>query len=309
MRIERSAQGISFQCDNSIERLIYQDLRGLMGMEVRSGLFEISTRSLTLRLQNILGQKQVLNCGVGDVQDVEVFYSCVPIDDEGTCGLRLKSSQYEMPLYLSSGGMSMEEARSIAQELASHFRLPEKPPYGGYSSDGGRDFKQYILEKNETRFVYRLTRIDYVGKVFIVMELVFLALFILPILWTAIAPFLLVLALPLGLQFLLVRMMGFRETWTWDRSSEQFRCDRKRLIGVKKQVFFNQDVKAVVLQTRPGTLTTPTHYHVGLDLPVWGSRLTAESANPVRIIYSSQCLEKAIDFAKELRYYLGMQPE
>ncbi len=112
------------------------------------------------------------------------------------------------------------------------------------------------------------------GKLFVITELVVLALFILPILWTAIAPFLLILALPLGLQFLLVRMMGFRET-----------------------------------QTRPGTLTTPTHYHVSLDLPTWNSGLTAASANSVRMIYSHQSWAAAIDFAEELRYYLGMQPE
>jgi hypothetical protein len=360
MRIERSAQGISFQCKKTIGRyvvylgllpfffcwakvvtffvqgfLVYssqdifsiaivgvgfllvvpvlwgfvrEGLREFRKMEVRSGLFEFSTRSLTLQLQNSFGQKQILNYGVGDVQDVEVFYSRVPIDGEGTCGLRLKASQSEIQLYLSSGGMSLEQARSIAWEFESHFGLPEKPPLCGYSSDGGREFKQHILEKSEHHFVYRLKYSAYIVKLFFLIELGFLVLFTVAT-GAVMTPFLLIFALPLGLQFLLVKMMGFCETWTWDRSSGQFRVDRKRLIGIKKQVFFNQDVKAVVLQTRPGTLTTPTHYHVGLDLPVWGSRLTAESANPVRIIYSSQRLEEAIDFAKELRYYLGMQPE
>jgi hypothetical protein len=361
MRIERSAQGISFQCKKSIGHyfvylgllpfffcwakvvaffvqgfLVYssqdmlsisivgvgvllvvpvlwgfvrEGLREFRKMEVRSGLFEFSTRSLTLQLQNSFGQKQILNCGVGDVQDVEVFYSRVPIDGEGACGLRLKVSQSEILLYLSSGGMSLEEVRSIAQEFESYFGLPEKPPLCGYSSDGGREFKQHILEKSEHHLVYRLNQSNYLWKLFIAIELSFLALFTLATSGAVMTPFLLIFALPLGLQFLLMKMMGYCETWTWDRSSGQFRVNRKRLIGVKKQVFFNQDVKAVVLQTRPGTLTTPTHYHVGLDLPVWGSRLTAESANPVRIIYSSQRLEEAIDFAEELRHYLGMQPE
>jgi hypothetical protein len=360
MKIERSPQGISFQCKKSIGRyvvylgllpfffcwakvvtffvqgfLVYssqdilsiaivgvggllvvpvlwgfvrEGLREFRKMEVRSGLFEFSTRSLMLQLQNSFGQKQILNCGVGDLQDVEVFYSRAPIDGEGTCGLRLKVSQSEIQLYLSSGGMSMEQARSIAQEFESYFGLPEKPPLCGYSSDGGREFKQRILEKSENYLVYHLKHSAYVVKLFILIELGFLALF------TAASgammiPFLLIFALPLGLQFLLVKMMGYCETWMWDRSSGQFWVERKRLIGVKKQVFFNQDVQAVVLQTRPGTLTTPTYYHVGLDLPVWSSRLTAESANPVKMIYSSQSLAEAIDFAEELRYYLGMQLE
>jgi hypothetical protein len=180
MKIERSPQGISFQCANSnwryipyvfvipfflywfrgfwgslpggpipdltqgwmaglkgllvvlvaisLWQAIYRGLRSLMEMNVRSGLFEFSTRPLTLQSQNLLGHDQVVTYGAADVQDVELFYSNVFDEGEGYCGLRLKLAQSELPLYLSRGGLTVEKAKSIAKELNNHLGLPEKSP-------------------------------------------------------------------------------------------------------------------------------------------------------------------------------------
>jgi hypothetical protein len=298
-------------------KTVYQGLRECMKMELRSGLFESSTRSLTLQLQNVFGQKQVLHCGAGDVQNVDLFYSNVSDEGDGYCGLRLKLAQVEAPLYLSRGGMPFEKARSIAQELTTHFNLPEKPPFHGYTSSNEGDLKSRILEKTEHRLVYRMDYGAFMIKLYALLGLFAAGFLVIPalVLMDESAPLLFkvgvlgVGSIPMGLLLWLLQNAGFYETWTWERSSRQFRIDRKLLIGVKKQTFSSQGVKAVVLTTQPGSLTTPTYYQVGLNSPTLNLGQSAGSNNPVRTIYSHQNLREATDFAEELRYYLAMQLE
>jgi hypothetical protein len=364
MKIERSPQGISFQCKTSIGHYvfylvvilfavywargwvdflvgfltaatsdpsvlgikgllfvlisvgfwqwIYRALRQLVTMEVRSGLFEFSTRSLTLQLQNVFGQKQVLNCGAGDVQDVELFYSNP--SDEGYCGLRMKLAQVDLPLYLSRGGLPLKQARSIAQELESQFGLPEKPPLYGHTSSSEGELKSRLLEKTEHRLVYRLDYGAFMIKLYALVGLFaifFLGISVLPMLISpAPLPFKIVIfgfgSIPMGLLLWLMQNVGFYETWNWERSSKQFQVDRKLLIGVKKQVFPQQGVRTVVLRTQPGTLITPTYYQVGLNAPTLNLGQAAGAKDPVRVIYSNQNLSEATDFAEELRYYLNL---
>jgi hypothetical protein len=368
MKIERSPQGISFQCANLTVRhlilsggyllmvlafptwiggygaffqgfladptsaavvglllltfllwkTVYQGLRECMEMEVRSGLFEFSTQLLTLQLQNMFGQKQVLNFNVGDVQDLDLFYSNVSDEGDGYCGLRLKLLQSDTPLYLSRGGLPFETARSIAQELTAHWGLPEKPPFYGHASFLEADQKSLVLERSEHRLVYRLNYGAFMVKLYAI------ALFSLGVPALSIMmlspggdnlPFLVIAAVSAGFVLFLMQVVGFYETWTWERSARQFRIDRKLLVGVKKQVFPSRDVTSVVLRTQPGTLNTPTYYQVGLDASTLklgqaiGTTLKLGqigTGNPVRIIYSNQNLSEAKDFAEELRYYLGM---
>jgi hypothetical protein len=366
MKIERSPQGISFQCKTSIGHYvfylvvilfsvywargwidflagfltaatsdpsvlgikvvlfvlialvfwqwIYRALRELVTMEVRSGLFEFSTRLLTLQLQNGFGQKQVLNCGAGDVQDVELFYSNVSDEGEGYCGLRLKLAQVDLPLYLSRGGMPLKQARSIAKELESQFGLPEKPPLYGHTGSSEGEMKSRLLEKTEHRLVYRLDYGAFVIKLYALVGLFAIFFLSFPVSAMAISPAPLLVkivmlgigSIPMGLLLWLMQNVGFYETWTWERSSKQFKSDRKLLIGMKKQVFPRQGVKTVVLRTQPGTLITPTYYQVGLNAPTLNLGQVAGTKNPVRVIYSNQNLSEATDFAEELRYYLNL---
>jgi hypothetical protein len=368
MKIERSPQGISFQCANPMVRhllslggylwmvlffsywtggygaffqglladptpaaiaikgmglllvtfvlwkIVYEGLRGWMKMEVRSGLFEFSTRSLTLQLQNMFGQKQVLNCGAGDVQDVELFYSNPSDEGDGYCGLRLKLTQFDTPLYLSRGGIPFEKARSIVQELTTHFNLPEKPPFHGYTSSNEGDLKSRILEKTEHRLLYRMDYGAFMIKLYALFGLFAAGFLVIPalVLMDESAPLLFkvgvlgVGSIPMVLLLWLLQNVGFYETWTWERSARQFRIDRKLLIGVKKQTFSSQGVKAVVLTTQPGSLSIPTYYQVGLNSPTLNLGQSAGSNNPVRTIYSNPNLGEAKDFAEELRYYLNL---
>jgi hypothetical protein len=370
MKIERSPQGISFQCANPMVRhliisggyllmvlafptwiggygaffqgfladptsaavaiaiqgmgvllltfflwkTVHEGLRECMKMEVQSGLFEFSTRLLTLQLQNMFGRKQVLNCNVGDVQDLDLFYSNVSDEGDGYCGLRLKLAQFDTPLYLSRGGLPFEKARSIAQELTTHFNLPEKPPFHGYTSSNEGDLKSRILEKTEYRLVYRMDYGAFMIKLYALLGLFATGFLVIPalVLMDESAHLLFkvgvlgVGSIPMGLLLWLLQNVGFYETWTWERSARQFRIDRTLLIGIKKQTFSSQGVKAVVMTTQPGSLTTPTYYQVGLNSPTLNLGQSAGSNNPVRTIYSHQNLREATDFAAELRYYLNL---
>jgi hypothetical protein len=295
-------------------KTVYQGLRECMKMEVRSGLFEFSTRSLTLQLQNVFGQRQVLHCGAGDVQDVDLFYSTVSDEGDGYCGLRLKLAQLEAPLYLSRGGMPLKQARSIARELESQFGLPEKPPFDGHTGSNEGDLKSRLLEKTEHRLVYRLDYGAFVIKLYALVGLFAIFFLSIPVSSMVISPAplpfrIMILgfgSIPMGLLLWLMQNVGFYETWTWERSSKQFQSDRKLLVGVKKQVFPRQGVRDVVLRTQPGTLTTPTYYQVGLNSPTLNLGQAAGTKDPVRVIYSNQNLSEAKDFAEELRYYLGI---
>jgi hypothetical protein len=295
-------------------KTVYEGLRECMKMEVRSGLFEFSTQLLTLQLQNMFGQKQVLNFNVGDVQDLDLFYSNMSDEGDSYCGLRLKLLQSDTPLYLSRGGLPFEKARSIAQELTAHWGLPEKPPFYGHTSFLEADQKSLVLERNEHRLVYRLNYGALIVKPYAILSsfvLFFLCVPALSIMMLSPGgdnlPFLVIAAVSAGLVFFLMQVVGFYETWTWERSTRQFRIDRKLLVGVKKQVFPSRDVKSVVLRTQPGTLNTPTYYQVGLDASTLKLGQAVGTGNPVRIIYSNQDLRTATDFAEELRYYLLMK--
>jgi hypothetical protein len=299
-------------------KTVYEGLRECMKMEVRSGLFEFSTQLLTLQLQNMFGQKQVLNFNVEDVQDLDLFYSKVSDEGDGYCGLRLKLVQSDTPLYLSRGGLPFEKARSIAQELTTHWGLPEKPPFYGHASFLEADQKSLVLERSEHRLVYRLNYGAFMVKLYAIV-LFSLGVPALSIMMLSPGgdnlPFLVIAAVSAGFVLFLMQVVGFYETWIWERSAQQFRIDRKLLVGVKKQVFPSRDVKSVVLRTQPGTLNTPTYYQVGLDASTLklgqaiGTMLKLGqigTSNPVRIIYSNQDLRTATDFAEELRYYLNL---
>lgn len=293
---------------------VYKALRALTEMDVRSGLFESSTRLLTLQLQNVFGQKQVVHCGSGDVQDVELFYSHVSDEGEGRCGLRLKLAQFDRPLYLSRGGLPLKKANSIAKELNNHLGLPEKPPLHGHTGSSEGSLKSRMVEKTEHRLVYRLDYGSFAVKLYAIVGLFALFFLSFPVSAMVISPAplpfkILMLgfgSIPMGLLLWLMQNVGFYETWTWERSIRQFRMDRKLLIGVKKQTLSSQGVKSVVLTTQPGTLTTPTYYQVGLNAPTLNLGQAVGSKNPVRMIYSNQDLQTATDFAEELRYYLNL---
>jgi hypothetical protein len=295
-------------------------LRDLVQMRFRSGRFDFATRSLTLNLQDCWGRKQVLTCAAEDVQDVEVFYAAPPALDEGSCGIRLKLKQPRQSLYFSKGGLPLGEARSIAQELASEFGLPAKPPLYSYASAGESRAKCNVLDRGETQMLYRLDYSTYVVKLYLIWAM--LGLFcsgiviratVLDASWgEPLSHVDLLLRFCLGIlpEVLLVgliQIVGFRETWRWDRSLRQFGFERKLLWGKRQRMFSSHDVQDVVVRTQVATLKCPTYYQVGLDAP--GIDLGQRVNNPVRVIFNSRDLQVAIDFAEELEYYLGMQLE
>jgi hypothetical protein len=294
-------------------------LRDLLKMHFRSGRFDFATRSLTLNLQDCWGRKQVLICAAEDVQDVEVFYAAPPAFDEGSCGIRLKLKQPRRSLYLNKGGLPLEEARTIAQELASEFGLPAKPPLYGYASAGEGRAKCNVLDRGETQLVYRLDYRNYVVKLYMIWAL--LGLFCSGIVvrataldssWEPLSNIDLILRFGLGvlpevLLCGLMQVVGFWETWIWDRSLGQFGFERRLLWGKRKQMFASRAVQDVVVRTQVATLKCPTYYQVGLAAP--DINLGQRVNNPVRVIFNSRDLQVAIDFAEELEYYLGMQLE
>ncbi|NJM47596.1 MAG: hypothetical protein HC860_16695 [Alkalinema sp. RU_4_3] len=285
-------------------------MRDLLRMHFRSGIFEFATRSLTLQLQDCWGRKRLVTCADVDVQDVEVFYAAVPALDGGSCGIRLKLKSQD--LYLSKGGLPLEEARSIAQELAAEFGLSTKPPPYGFVTAGESSAKCQVVEKTEDQLVYRLSYSTYVVKLYITLGL--LALFwsgglllatVLDASWMSNLDLMLGFCLgilPEVLLGCLMQIVGFRELWWWDRSRREFGFERKLLWGKKKRRFAIESVQDVVVRTQVATLKCPTYYHVGLDAP--GIDLAQRVHNPVRVIFNNRVLQEAIDFAQELEYYL-----
>jgi hypothetical protein len=292
----------------SVINVVAQLWRKTAEFQVRSGVIDSANQHLTLYRFNRRCQQQTLNFPTAAIAAIQLlYYGSRRGAAEAKYGLRLKPNQGSQSGFeLDEGTLSLEQAQALAQTIQRELALPmvSEPLVDPCTIAPSWFFQCLAQTPNRLSF-----KIDYslmtMGACAVCAILGLLCLgssssLITATLGpqTAIGVQLIGYVTPMAMIWLM-QVLGFQETWQFDRASSELRYERHLLFGRRVNRYSNQQVVGIVIE---GTDVSESGYRVAIDAP---SLKLLQNHGKLRVLYQSFDLKCAQDFAQRLRYYLN----